>query len=217
LSMAKQVSTTKGILPASGLATVFAWMRPNDLVWNYWSNNYLMGKDPPAFDILAWSVDGTNLPAKLHRQFIEIFERNALSTAGALRVLDVPVDLKRIRIDVFATGALTDHLTPWKACYRATQMFGGRCTFVLSNFGHIASLVNPPGNPRSMYWTGLRPGADPERWLKSATRHQGSWWDAWLDWNLKRSGKPRPASKGPGSERFPAIAAAPGSYVLQRA
>jgi polyhydroxyalkanoate synthase len=98
LSIAKQTSAAKGILPASSLATVFAWMRPNDLVWNYWSNNYLLGKDPPAFDILAWSVDGTNLPAKLHEQFIEIFEGNALSVAGALRVLDVPVDLKRIRI-----------------------------------------------------------------------------------------------------------------------
>jgi polyhydroxyalkanoate synthase len=217
LSMARQSSASQGILPASSLASVFAWMRPNDLVWNYWANNYLMGKDPPAFDILAWSVDGTNLPAKLHEQFIGIFEGNSLSTAGALRVLDVPIDLKRIRIDTFATGALTDHLTPWKACYRATQMLGGSSTFVLSNSGHIASLVNPPGNPKSTFWAGPRPGADPDRWLQSATKCQGTWWDVWANWNLKRSGKTGPASKEWGSARFPALAAAPGSYVHQKA
>ncbi|ROZ75081.1 alpha/beta hydrolase [Ramlibacter sp. WS9] len=215
LSMAKRNSASKGILPASSLASVFAWMRPNDLVWNYWSNNYLMGKDPPAFDILAWSVDGTNLPSTLHQQFVDIFEGNSV-TKGGLRVLGVPIDLRRIRIDTFSTGALTDHLTPWKACYRATQLVGGRSTFVLSNSGHIASLVNPPGNPKSTYWAGPQPCADPEQWLKSATKHQGTWWDVWADWNLKRSGKQRPASKGPGSARFPAFAAAPGTYVHQK-
>jgi polyhydroxyalkanoate synthase len=216
LSLARRRSSAKGILPASSLASVFAWMRPNDLVWNYWSNNYLMGKDPPAFDILAWSVDGTNLPAKLHGQFIEIFEGNSVTTPGALRVLGVPIDLASIRIDTFATGALTDHLTPWRACYRATQLLGGRSTFVLSNAGHIASLVNPPGNPKATYWAGPKPGADPEKWLKSATQYQGTWWDVWVDWNSKRSGKKRPASKGPGSARFPAIDAAPGSYVHRK-
>ena len=120
--LAKRKSASKGILPASSLANVFAWMRPNDLVWNYWANNYLMGKEPPAFDILAWSVDGTNLPAKLHEQFLDIFEGNLLATPGALTVLGVPIDLKRVKIDTFATGALTDHLTPWKACYRTTQL-----------------------------------------------------------------------------------------------
>jgi polyhydroxyalkanoate synthase len=96
-------------------------------------------------------------------------------------------------------------------------MFGGRSTFVLSNAGHIASLVNPPGNTKSTYWAGPKPGVEPDKWLKSATQHQGTWWDVWVDWNLKRSGKKRPASKGPGSARFPAFAAAPGSYVHQKA
>ena len=88
---------------------------------------------------------------------------------------------------------------------------------VISNSGHIASLVNPPGNPKATYWAGPRPGPDPDRWLQSARKHQGTWWDLWADWNLERSGKSRPASTGPGSARFPAFAAAPGEYVHQKA
>jgi poly[(R)-3-hydroxyalkanoate] polymerase subunit PhaC len=98
-------------------------MRPNDLVWNYWVNNYLEGKEPPSFDILAWSVDGTNLPGTLHGQFLDIFENNPLPKPGAMTVLGQPIDLSSIKVETLVTGALTDHLTPWKACYRTTQLF----------------------------------------------------------------------------------------------
>ena len=217
LSLARRRSASKGILPASNLANVFAWMRPNDLVWNYWSNNYLMGKDPPVFDILAWSVDNTNLPAKLHAQFMEIFEGNPLARPGGLSVLGVPIDLAKIKIETFATGALTDHLTPWKACYRTTQMLGGPSTFVLSNSGHIASLVNPPGNPKASYWVGPKPGPDAGQWLASSEKKTGTWWEVWSQWAHKRSGAMRLASTGPGSARHPALAAAPGQYVHEKA
>ena len=217
LSLGKRRSKSKGILPAADLSSVFAWMRPNDLVWNYWANNYLMGKAPPKFDILAWSVDGTNLPGKLHQQFLDIFQHNQVATPGALTVLGVPIDLSTVRVDTLATGALTDHLTPWKACYRSTQLLGGTSTFVLSNSGHIASLVNPPGNPKASYWLGPKPGHDPDAWLNAATQHTGTWWEVWAEWNLKRSGAMRAASTGPGSTRYPALAAAPGEYVLRRA
>ena len=217
LSLAKRRSASKGIMPASNLANVFAWMRPNDLVWNYWSNNYLMGKDPPSFDILAWSVDNTNLTARLHEQFIDIFESNLLAQAGGMTVLGVPIDLRKVRVEVFATGALTDHLTPWKACYRTTQMLGGRSSFVLSNSGHIASLVNPPGNPKASYWVGPKPGPDADKWLAAASKKTGTWWEVWAQWSHKRSGAMRPASTGPGSARYPALAAAPGQYVLEKA
>ena len=129
-------------------------MRPNDLVWNYWVNNYLMGNKPPVFDILAWNADGTNLPAALHRQFLDLFEHNLLCKPGALTVLGTPVDLQRITVPTFVTGATTDHLTPWTGCYRTTQLLGGPSTFVLSNAGHIQSLVNPPGNPKATYLAG---------------------------------------------------------------
>ncbi|HEU5294235.1 MAG TPA: alpha/beta fold hydrolase [Burkholderiaceae bacterium] len=216
LAMAKKKSSSKGILPASSLASVFSWMRPNDLVWNYWANNYLMGKDPPAFDILAWSVDGTNLPGKLHGQFLDIFQNNPLVECGALSVLGVPIDIGRVRIDVFATGALTDHLTPWKVCYRSAQLFGGKCTFVLSNSGHIASLVNPPGNPKATYWVGPEPKLEPDAWLEKATKKTGTWWEVWADWTIARGGAMKAAPKSLGSRKHPPLGAAPGEYVLQR-
>src|SRR3712207_1256610 len=118
-------------------------MRPDDLVFNYVVNNWLMGERPPVFDILAWNADGTNLPMRLHEQFLDIFRSNCLATGG-LRVLGTPVDLARITVPVFVTGALNDHLTPWTGCYRTTALLSGPSTFVLSNAGHIASLVNPP-------------------------------------------------------------------------
>lgn len=217
LKFASKRSAKKGILPASNLASVFAWMRPNDLVWNYWVNNYLEGKDPPAFDILAWSVDATNLPGVLHGQFLDIFEKNTLIEPGALTVLGEPVDLSRIKVETLVTGALTDHLTPWKACYRTTQLLGGKSTFVLSNAGHVAALVNPPGNPKASYWLGPRPGADPEAWLAKAHKHTGTWWEVWTEWTTARSGKEKAAPATLGSRKFPALDAAPGRYVHEAA
>ena len=217
LKVARRQSASKGILPASSLSNVFAWMRPNDLVWNYWCNNYLMGKDPPSFDILAWSVDGTNLPAALHGQFLDIFEHNVMLKRGAFKVLGKAVDFKRIKIETFVTGALTDHLTPWKACYRTTQLLGGPSTFILSNAGHIASLVNPPGNPKASYYTGPKPGADSEEWLRGGQKHVGTWWEAWSAWVLKRSGPERPAPIQLGNKRHPPLAGAPGEYVKTKA
>ena len=196
LKLARWRSATKGIMPAASLGSVFNWMRPNDLIWNYWSNNYLMGKEPPAFDLIAWGADGTNLPGALHSQFLDIFEHNVLVKPGALKVLGEAIDLKRIKVDTFVTGALTDHLTPWKACYRSAQLLGGRTVFVLSNAGHIASLVNPPGNPKSSYYTGPKPGPTPELWLQEATKHPGTWWDVWAEWTLKRNGTDRAAQLG---------------------
>ena len=216
LSLGRKRSAKRGILPASNLANVFAWMRPNDLVWNYWSNNYLMGKEPPAFDILAWSVDGTNLPGKLHGEFLDMFEGNLLTKPGGLTVLGVPIDLKTIKQEVFATGALTDHLTPWKACYRTTQLLGGKSQFVLSNSGHIASLVNPPGNPKSSYLVGPKPTADADAWRAKCTQKTGTWWEVWTAWTLAQSGRKRAAPRSLGSAEYPPLAAAPGSYVLHK-
>lgn len=217
LKVAQKRSAKKGILPASNLASVFAWMRPNDLVWNYWVNNYLTGNDPPRFDILAWSVDATNLPGKLHAQFLEIFQKNPLPQPGALTVLGVPVDLKTVKLETLVTGALTDHLTPWKACYLTTQLLGGASTFVLSNAGHIAALVNPPGNPKASYFLGPKPGPDPDKWLEQAQKHTGTWWEVWADWVAKRSGTKQKPPRQLGSKKLPVLGAAPGQYVREAA
>ena len=149
LELAQKQSRRKGVITGRTLGNVFTWMRPDDLVFNYWVNNYLMGENPPVFDILAWNADSTNLPARLHAEFLDIFKNNTLCQPGGTEILGTPVDLSRITVPTFVTGAITDHLTPWKGCYRTTELVGGQSTFILSNAGHIAALVNPPGNPKA--------------------------------------------------------------------
>ncbi|MDN5862255.1 MAG: alpha/beta hydrolase, partial [Salinisphaera sp.] len=174
-------SRRKGVIEGKDLKLLFSWFRPNDLVWNYWVNNVLMGKTPPAFDILAWNADPTNLPAGLHGDFLELFANNHYVNPGAFNVLGSPADLSKIKIDNFVTGAVSDHLTPWKACYRTTQLLNGPSSFVLSNAGHVASLVNPP-NPKASYFVGRETVPDPEAWYETAEKRQGSWWEHWVAW-----------------------------------
>jgi polyhydroxyalkanoate synthase len=213
LAMGRKKSFRSGVLDGPSLGSVFTWLRPNDLVWNYWVNNYLLGKEPPTFDILAWNTDATNLPAALHRQFLDLFEHNTLVEPGGMTVLGSPVDISQITLDTYVTGATTDHLTPWKGCYRTTQLLGGQSTFVLSNAGHIASLVNPPGNKKAHFFAGGDPGPDPDAWREKAQVRQGTWWEDWVGWTLERSGDERKAPGKLGSRRYGALESAPGSYV----
>jgi len=210
-------SQRRGVLSGREMSRVFAWMRPNDLVWNYWVNNYLMGNPPPAFDILAWNNDTTNLPAALHAQFIRILLDNALTRPGELEVLGTPIDLGAITAPAYVLAGVTDHITPWRACYRATGLLGGESSFVLSNSGHIQALVNPPGNPKASYFTGPTPGPDPDAWRAAATEHRDSWWGHWLEWLRPHGGPRRPAPEGLGSRRHPPMEAAPGTYVHDQA
>ena len=148
--LAKAKSARKGYLDGRELAEVFAWLRPGDLVWNYWVNNYLLGKRPPAFDILFWNSDTTRMTAALHADFVDLAMENSLTRPGALTVLGVPIDLGKITVDTYVVAGITDHLTPWENCYRSAQLFGGTTRFVLSTSGHIAALVNPPGQPQGV-------------------------------------------------------------------
>jgi polyhydroxyalkanoate synthase len=208
-------SRRKGVLDGRSLGRVFAWVRPNDLVWNYWVSNYLLGQSPPAFDVLAWNNDPTNLPAALHAEFLRLWVDNALLKPGAAEVLGTPVDLSQIKNDVYVVGALTDHLVPWQSAYAATQVLGGDVRFVLSNSGHIQALVNPPGNPRASYSHGDELPADPAAWLKAATKFTGTWWEDWADWTLQRSGETRPRRRSLGNRRHPIVEIAPGRYVRE--
>jgi polyhydroxyalkanoate synthase subunit PhaC len=213
LEVAGGRSERDGVLSAASLAAIFNLMRPDDLVFNYVVSNWLMGKDPPVFDILAWSVDGTNLPAALHRELLGIFQDNLMCRDGEMTVLGSPVRLKQINVPTFVTGAVTDHLTPWTGCYRTVRLLSGPTTFVLSNAGHIASLVNPPGNPKASYYEGGSIDGDAQEWLATATKHSGSWWEAWADWINERSGPLVAAPSRAGSDAYPPLSAAPGAYV----
>jgi poly[(R)-3-hydroxyalkanoate] polymerase subunit PhaC len=206
-------SRRRGLLEGKELARTFAWLRPNDLVWSYWVNNYLLGKDPPAFDVLSWNADNTNLSAGLHVDFMRILAANALAHPDAMELDGVPVDLRMVTADAYVVGALTDHITPWKACYRTPMLLGGESQFVLSSSGHIQALVNPPGNPKAAFFTNPALPADPDEWLAGATEHAGTWWDHWLAWLAARSGDERRAPRRLGSSSHPALDRAPGLYV----
>jgi polyhydroxyalkanoate synthase len=214
IGAARRASRQKGILEGHELARVFAWMRPNDLVWSYWVNNYLLGAKPPAFDILYWSNDTTNLPARLHSEFLDMFLANPLRKPGALELLGTPIDLSEIACDAFIVAGMTDHITPWKGCYATTQMLGGPCELVLSSSGHIQSVLNPPGNPKARFFRSSDHPADPDAWLAGAEEQAGSWWEHWRDWLGERSGELKAAPGELGSRRHLPLADAPGTYVL---
>jgi polyhydroxyalkanoate synthase len=211
---ARRSSQKKGILDGAELSRVFNMMRPNDLIWNYVVNNYLMGNKPPAFDILYWNNDTTNLPAQLHSDFLDQILSDPLVNPGDLTVLDHPVDLSALDYDKYMIAGVTDHITPWHACYRSTQIMGGDIRFILSNSGHIQAMVNPPGNPKANYFTNDALPAAHEEWLEGARHHTGTWWDDWAGWLQKRSGKKVNARKTLGKKGvFDAMEAAPGTYV----
>ena len=204
----------KGIVDGSELARIFAWLRPNDLIWNYWVNNYLLGNDPPAFDILYWNADTTRLPAAFHADLIGIFENNPYVNAGTMEVLGEPIDMSEVDVDAYIVAGITDHITPWKACYDTARIYGEKSEFVLANAGHLQSLLNPPGNPKSFFFTGQVGGPDADAWATGATRNEGSWWPHWMSWMQQRSGALVPAPKKLGSRKHPPGVAAPGEYVM---
>ncbi|MDR9751593.1 class II poly(R)-hydroxyalkanoic acid synthase [Pseudomonas sp. SZMC_28357] len=216
LEAAKRHSYQAGVLEGRDMAKVFAWMRPNDLIWNYWVNNYLLGNEPPVFDILFWNNDTTRLPAAFHGDLIEMFKNNPLTRPNALEVCGTPIDLKQVTADIFSLAGTNDHITPWKSCYKSAQLFGGKVEFVLSSSGHIQSILNPPGNPKSRYMTSTEMAANAEDWQENSTKHTDSWWLHWQAWQAERSGKLKKAPAVLGNKTFTAGEAAPGTYVHER-
>ena len=209
-------SAHRGYLDGKALAGVFAWLRPNDLIWNYWVNNYLLGKNPPAFDILYWNADTTRMPAALHRDFIELSLDNPLTRSGELTVLGTPIDLQKVTMDAYLVAGISDHITPWQNGYRTTQMLGSEPRFVLSTSGHIAAMVNPPGNEKASFQVHESNPETAEEWLAAAHTRRGSWWEDWSEWLGERSGATKTARKTLGNAKFKAEAPAPGAYVLEK-
>ena len=213
IETARKKSAKDGVLDGNDTARVFNWMRPNDLIWNYVVSNYLHGEAPPAFDILYWNNDTTRLPAQLHSDFLDIFKDNTLAKQGALQIDGVPVDLAKIDCPAYITGGTTDHITPWQACYRSTQLLGGEITYVLSTAGHIQSLINPPGNPKRKFFSNPETPPDCEQWLAQAEEHPGSWWPHWVEWQRNINAETKAAPTTFGDSDHPELAAAPGTYV----
>jgi polyhydroxyalkanoate synthase len=212
VSHAAQATARAGLVDGHDLGAFFAALRPNDLIWNYWVNNNLMGETPAPFDVLAWNSDPTRMPAGLHNDFLDLFTQNTLAN-GDFEVAGTRVELGAVECDSFVMGAETDHLTPWRTCYSSSHLLGGRTEFVLSSSGHVQSLVNPPGNPK-MRWRRAQAGpAAPDEWLAGASQATGSWWEPWAGWARDRSGPERIAPRQPGNCRHRPDTDAPGTYV----
>jgi len=216
LEAAKRRSYQQGVLDGRDMAKVFAWMRPNDLIWNYWVNNYLLGREPPAFDILYWNNDNTRLPAAFHGDLLDFFKHNPLSHPGGLEVCGTPIDLQKVTVDSFSVGGINDHITPWDAVYRSTLLLGGNRRFVLSNSGHVQSILNPPSNPKANYVDNPKLSSDPRAWYYDGKQVDGSWWSQWLLWVQERSGAQRETQMALGNANYPPMEAAPGTYVRVR-
>ncbi|HEV7863320.1 MAG TPA: alpha/beta fold hydrolase [Acidimicrobiia bacterium] len=212
-ALAVQGSKRTGVLKGRQLTRMFAWMRPNDLVWNYWVSNYLLGQDPPAFDVLAWNADMPNMTAGLHADFASLFLENPLPEPGKLTVLGTPIDLAKVDQDAYILAALTDHITPWEACYRTVGILGGNSRFVLSSSGHIQAIVNPPGNKKANYRAADDPGPDSAAFMAGAERTFASWWDEWSAWLTARDGETRRAPRALGDRAHPVLDPAPGRYA----
>jgi poly(3-hydroxyalkanoate) synthetase len=210
-------SARRGYLDGRALEGVFTWLRPNDLVWNYFVNNYLLGKEPPAFDVLYWNQDTVRLAAGLHRDFIEVGLENSFAHPGALEVLGRPVDLGPVHVDTYFVAGASDHIVPWESAYKGARLFGGRRRFVLSRSGHIQALVNPPSpDSRSSFRVADELPEAPEEFLAGAPQLPGSWWPDWDAWLAERSGERKAAPKTLGNRTYKARAKAPGTYVLAR-
>jgi polyhydroxyalkanoate synthase len=211
-----QKTRKAGVLEGSEMARVFAWLRPNDLVWLFVANNWVMGNRPPAFDILYWNSDTTRLPAEFHADLLRIYLENPLKYAGKLEVLGTPIDMSKVKVPTYIVAGITDHITPWQACYLSRDILKGPVEFVLSSSGHIQSIVNPPSNPKAKFYLNSDLKQPAEQWLEGATAHDGSWWDHWRKWYDKYSGGEQPAPTQLGSKKHPAGDVAPGRYVHQR-
>ena len=205
-----------GVLDGSAMSTTFNMLRANDLIWSFVINNYLLGKEPFPFDLLYWNSDATRMPQAMHLYYLRnMYQKNLLTKPGGLTLDGQPIDLRKIDIPVYILSTKEDHIAPWQATYVATQLYSGPTQFTLAGSGHIAGVVNPPSSGKYGYWLNAENPPKPADWLAGATHHDGSWWENWLAWVGKQSGKKVPARQ-PGSNMAPPLEDAPGSYVKVR-
>jgi polyhydroxyalkanoate synthase len=211
-----------GLMPGRDLATTFSSLRPNDLMWNYVQQNYLKGKEPPAFDLLYWNADSTNLPGPMFCYYLRnMYLENNLRVPGKLTVAGEPVDLGAIDAPVFIYGSKEDHIVPWDAAFRSLKLLNPgkpeNNTFVLGASGHIAGVINPAAKKKRSHWTLDGSAATPEDWMAGAAEQPGSWWGKWATFLAQHGGADVDVPATPGNAEYAAGEPAPGSYVKARA
>ena len=202
-----------GFFDGRDMASTFNMLKANDMIWSFFVNNYLLGKTPFPFDLLYWNADSTRLPAAMHSFYLRnMYRDNLLRKPGGITLKGVPIDVRTIDVPCYLLSTREDHIAPWKSTYTSTQLFGGDITFVLTASGHIAGVVNHPGNHKYSYWTNPELPKTPDHWLRDAVEHPGSWWDNWHQWHKAHAGTLSTVTEC----KLPAIEAAPGSYVKVR-
>ncbi|HSQ73275.1 MAG TPA: class I poly(R)-hydroxyalkanoic acid synthase [Rubrivivax sp.] len=218
MTIGEQAPQGPGLLKGQELATVFSFLRPNDLVWNYVVGNYLKGEAPPPFDLLYWNGDGTNLPGPMYCWYLRhTYLQNDLKVPGRLTVCGEKLDLGSIKAPAFVYASREDHIVPWQAAYASTALLKGKRSFVLGASGHIAGVINPPAKGKRSHWVNDQLPATAEAWFAGATERPGSWWPEWSAWLEPLSGKAVAAPKAPGSRQYKPIEPAPGRYVKVKA
>jgi polyhydroxyalkanoate synthase len=216
LKALEEMMAERGYLDGARMATVFNMLRPKDLIWPYIVNNYMLGKKPFPFDLLYWNQDSTRMPAANHKFYLREFYHENKLARGQMSIGGVKLDLGKVSIPIYELSAREDHIAPAKSVFIGARLFGGPVTFVLAGSGHIAGVINPPGDKiKYQYWTNDRKVATLEAWFDSAEEHPGSWWPHYAEWLAKHSGDRIPARR-PGAT-LGVIEDAPGSYVKAKA
>jgi polyhydroxyalkanoate synthase len=219
MNLLQQLTVENGYLDGRYMAATFNLLRGRDLVWSYVVNNYLLGEEPPPFDLLHWNSDTTNLPAGWHRDYLEtLYKGNKLAEKGGITVAGTPVDIDAVTTPTYVQAGREDHIAPPQSVWKIMDHFAGEKRFVLAGSGHIAGVVNPPAAQKYQYWVNDKPSGTLQAFVDGATEHKGSWWPDWLDW-LKRQDPETVKAEGariPGKGKLKALEDAPGSYVKAR-
>ena len=213
IKMLEDKMNKRGYLEGSDMSTTFNMLRANDLIWSFVVNNYLLGNDPFPFDLLYWNSDSTRMPARMHSFYLRnMYQDNKLAQPGGITLAGTPIDLSRVKVPAYFLSTREDHIAPWRATYRGTQLLGGQNRFILAASGHIAGVVNPPDGGKYSHWINPELPAEPEEWLAGATEIAGSWWPDWQRW-ITSHDKRQVKARIPGDGKLPALEDAPGSYV----
>ena len=204
----------KGYLEGSAMSTTFNMLRANDLIWSFYVDNYLLGKEPLKFDLLHWNADATRMPRETHLFYLrQMYLHNNLAKPGGITLKGVPIDLSKVTIPIYLQSSREDHIAPYKSVFKSTGLYSGPVRFMLAGSGHIAGVINPPSSKKYGYWINEDQPKDLEAWLEGAEAFEGSWWPDWHKWLKSKSGT-RVKARIPGDRDLPAIEDAPGSYVL---